>query len=320
MCSKKLYIFITCLICILIFSCDEDQTKKYQDSALSLEKEIASKDSIIQTLSNSTKITSKKVDSLETLYKNDFVDSNYVLFLLEHKNLFVDKEKLMKSIISILDIENYDIMPQLFETSMFYKSYEQDSPYYNLITDKVSAISVLWENADRSPEAIKAFFTEKDKVTIVKLFENNSLYKDAGLYAIVKALITAYDEIEDDEQSQRILQELKSSLYKTQLNPDLDTDEYFEIREKQEDQVNNLISATVTDILSEENYSSHPESSSQIENRLFLVYSFWARRDKEGNKEVVYNLIKELHSKITKENFEEEEITEPVLIDNEYED
>ena len=209
-------------------------------------------------------------------------------------------------------------MPQLFETFMFYKSYEEDSPYHNLIPDKLSAINALWDNADRSPEAIKAFLTEKDKDLIINLFKNNSIYKDAGLYAIAKALITAYDEIDSDKQSQQDLLELKLYLYKTQLSPDLSTDEYVKYIEKQEELIQNLSSEVVSDILSIENYSAYPETQSFIDNRLFLVYSFWARRNKEGNSKVVYNLIKEMHSKITNENFEEE-IAEPAILDDIYE-
>lgn len=290
--SNKTYLFITLIAALSLFSCNQNDYKAEKEHIEALQKEITLKDSTIAAIVNEGQDLKIKAINLQNLSGRKYVNKDHYSFLLTHKDVLKDKKSVIKALIEELALEASDIMPQLFEKYLFYKS--NDLSLHNLY-DKNDALRALWNNVDRSPEAIKSFLTENDKLMITTIFKNNTIYKDCGLSAIAQSLLTSYEEIEASEQDKQHLYNLKRVIYEEPY--DLDDDSNYYIEASRLIQV--LASDKVKTLMALENYSAYKDSGSELDNRLQLIYTFWARRLKEGNKEVVYNLIKELHEGIT---------------------
>jgi len=291
--SKKAYLFIILIAALSLLSCNQNDYKTEKENIETLEKEIALKDSTIVAIINEGRDLKIKAATLQNLSGRKYIKKDHYSFLLKHKNILTDKESVVRAVIEELSLETSDIMPQLFETYVF-NNYGKNIFYRNL-NHKSEALVALWNNVDRSPEAIKSFLTENDKLMLVNIFKNNTIYKDSGLSAIAQSLLTSYEEIEASEQDKQHLYNLKRVIYEEPYDLDDDSDYYTEARRL----IQELTSEQVNTLMALENYSAYQDSGSELNNRLQLIYTFWARRLKENNKEEVYHLIKELHEGIT---------------------
>jgi len=135
----------------------------------------------------------------------------------------------------------------------------------------------FYNNFSRDPENLKEVFSDDLIDLISNYFANNSNYKDARIYNVVKALLYAYDELEGYELMEDFYYELKNN----------DGMDYVE----------ELSSEVVEDVL----YCDYEEEDCFYSFDSFYVYSFWARRYHEGNEEVVYAILKKLHESISGE-------------------
>ncbi|QXP60870.1 hypothetical protein [Olleya sp. HaHaR_3_96] len=278
---------ILCALFTLVCACQQTNTNtqkndntRVKDSLTTL---LSKKDSVIHVLSNQLISQTRLLEDTKSKIPTDCVKMEYINFLFTDSPFLLHKDQLVKTIIDELQLDRNNIMTQVWEYSFPYTSKDNT----NYVQSKIGMINHLWNTVDRSTESINTLLTDNDKLKIYDLFKHNTIYKDSGIAAIVKGLITAYNEIENNENAQYHFNTLKSRLYDT-------TDDYSQLEETERIANEDLASATVTDILSDENYTTYPESYSYIGNRVFYVYSFWARRQTEGNQDVVYLLLKQL--------------------------
>jgi len=229
-----------------------------------------------------------RLNSLSESVDKQYVSKNLLESFLDKTFQFVlNKESIVRYLLfEELRIKEVDLSSALWESSVTYKD-ERNLKEYPIV-EKSDLLNYIWSNIDRSPESIKILISEKEKLFIYSLFEDNNLYNASGMESMVKGLLLAYEEFEYDESA---LEELHTLLYS-------DEDQYEEIYELAEER---LPTSEMRDILSDDNYTSY-ESYSDITNRMAYVYKFWARRYHEGNMEVVYELIQEFHHNVSGNN------------------
>ena len=144
-----------------------------------------------------------------------------------------------------------------------------------------------WKKLDKSPEHLKQIIKEEHIDYLAELFTTDGLYTEHGVNKTVDALLIAYKEIGDNE-----------TLLNTLLNRADSTsamwDSYYNTHVISQD-VRNLIGGKqiLNDFVDEQ-------------TRLNWIYSFWARRYKEGNAQYVYTLIETFKAKVTELIGEEE--------------
>jgi len=141
----------------------------------------------------------------------------------------------------------------------------------------------LWNGIDRSSESIEKLFSDNDKRFVYSLFLHNDYYKTSGMQCVVEGLLLAHQELEGKEET-------LDSLYIRAFDRDA-----YDMYDDAYTMVDNLLTEEMKTVLSDENYNN---SKSEISNREFYVYSFWARRYHEGNSDIIYKIIKEFHEHV----------------------
>ena len=141
----------------------------------------------------------------------------------------------------------------------------------------------LWRNIDRSPENIKYLFDQNKEYAYVLLKTGNT-YKNSGFERTIKILIKSYEEITNNKD---LLKELNTRSKTIGVL----TDTIYKKIESQEMKV--LISEF---------------RDSDFVSYTHWVYSFWARRKKENNAEIVYQIIKEFDNEMSKYIYVEKKI------------
>lgn len=138
----------------------------------------------------------------------------------------------------------------------------------------------LWNNIDRSSISLEKLYTDNDKRFIYLLFAHNDYYKKTGMQCMVEGLLRAYEEMHENE-------ELLENIYHIAADDEDDTDiwNYLETE---------IATKEMRSILSDENYANDGD----FNNRIFYVYTFWARRYNEGNMDFVYKIMKDFHQNV----------------------
>ncbi|QCE40947.1 hypothetical protein [Psychroserpens sp. NJDZ02] len=295
---KKLQNAVVGALFILTCSCQQS-TNNQQANDTAYKKQLAAKDSlitiltakdsVINTLSKQLLDQTKKTDSIKNFNLNNYINVDYVSFLFKETPFLLDKSDLVKTIITALELNQNNVLSQAYETGFPYTA--KDTSKYDIdFSDKLDLINYIWNIVDRSPESINTLLTDTDKRSLYALFKSNTLYKDSGIEALVKGLITAHDEIENIEESKHYFNNLKPQLYDSSDNS------YYEARRIVDE---DLTTSHIKEVLSDKNYNIYSGSNSHLEHRIFFVYSFWARRQTEGNQDIVYQLLKELDHNVS---------------------
>lgn len=151
-----------------------------------------------------------------------------------------------------------------------------------------SYLHYLWRTVDRSPENIKYLFDQNKAYAYVLLKTGNS-YKTSGFEKTVKILLKSYEEIANDKE---LLKKLDT---RSKTNGVL-SDPIYKNIESQE--MKALISGF---------------RDSHFVSYTHWVYSFWVRRHKENNTEIVYQIIKEFDNEMSTYSY-----TEDILYEDDY--
>lgn len=262
-------VIILLLFSLFVIACTESENIQYKKHISSLE---IANDSLV-ALTKQCEVEMAKVQShnanLESLY---IPIQDLEICAQETSKWVLDKVYLIQFVIDRYKLASNVILGQLEV------EYLNDNGLYGL-----DNFNKLLRCINRSPETIKHFFSDKDKERIYSLFEGNTIYQSSGLSAIAEGLLFTYEDLKDDPD---FLDAFGEVAYGTASNKERDT--YYDIATSNQ---------KLNEILSDERYWD-PTDQSYLTNRTWYVYTFWMRRHREGNSEVVYELIKEIHDNL----------------------
>jgi len=262
-----LFIFIT----FTLFSCESKKEKgeitQLERKLNKLESEYNSKKDLVYSL------CLDENEELEfQIEKNSSDRDKRLSFLLKDDSWFVvNKENLLKMFIEDVQLKEYDVERGL---AMSYMFYPLDIEYRNPLENHYNFTQYLVSKIDRSPESLATFFTPEVKETGYTLLRHNNLYRDSGVYAMVKSLVLAYEGFEYKKEPLSRIYSIASGEGEG---------DYEDIR--------SIVSSLAT------NASEY----STVKSRLTTIYTFWARRYHEGNLEFTYSLLKEIHRNVAYE-------------------
>lgn len=188
------------------------------------------------------------------------------------------------------NLKKYDIVRSIANSQVLQTAYKLQSP----LSKELNHLYEMVPHLDRTPESLDRLLTPELKEIGYSLLRKEGLYQRCGAHAIVQALLMTYQDVNNDPQ-------FLSELY--QLANKRGTD----FRKAIDDLISEKVSDEVLNTLSDENYTAYTNKLAwqNINNRLFLVYGFWARRHKEGNMAYAYSLLKELHQNVSEPDEEE---------------
>lgn len=149
----------------------------------------------------------------------------------------------------------------------------------------------LWRTIDRSPENIKYLF-DQNKAYAYALLKTGDSYKTSGFERIIKILLKSYEEIANDKE---LLKELNTRSNAIGVLSDT-------IYSKIESQEMKALILGFRD--------------SDFVSYTHWVYSFWTRRHKENNAEIVYQVIKEFDNEMSTYNYTEELLEDEDFYEN----
>ncbi len=153
--------------------------------------------------------------------------------------------------------------------------------------DYICKLNELYTNFKRTPENIANVFNENTINHIANLFNNKLLFKDYKIYTVLKGLLLTYEEM-DDYECNRLGELLR-----------LEEEDYGLYGQECRNAFNDRVSEDLKTLLFEgEYFKKNTGKEFDYEKRVFYLYSFWARRYKEKNKEVVFEILKKLDDKI----------------------
>ncbi|WP_282116638.1 hypothetical protein [Cellulophaga baltica] len=146
---------------------------------------------------------------------------------------------------------------------------------------EIDDLNFLFENKYRTTKFINLFFEEANIDYMISLLDENNSYDKSKLDLYLELFLDAGKELKNNDFV------VLSKIY------ELSTEGYLERR----DEINYLINQIST--IDENSYSTHFNTSESKTNIKFIVYSFWARRYKEGNSGIVYSIMEKTQIKLT---------------------
>ncbi len=272
---------IILLLALPYIFCACNKVSKEEETARNLKETLIVEEYTKEIDSLKAKLTAnqKTIDSLIKLGSN-----NNGIINSSYKNASV-KEVLFRFIINGLNLDNYTLANALFENSIS-RHILIDSDYW-IGSDFI-------KHFNRSTEFITEYFGNAEIALITNLLEENDLYFKAGIDIMVEGLLTAYDEFNRNPQLLAKAIQCKDNY-----------EEYHELLESMYSKKEDLLTQML--------------GCNKNHNSLFMIYSFWVRRHHEGNSEVIYSLLKNVHSRISKVNrvdflsFDKKEVISQIL-------
>lgn len=286
---------------ILILSCQKQNEKLIKERELLIQQNKSLKKENEKLKQSKNPIYDL---SIETNPENQTESSTEILSVLDFTASIIVSDTLPKLLYESLVFEENDVSKYNTDYQFLYNLSLFANPNRN-ITNKFETdgsikdvikfveysknynylIHYLFKRANRSPENINYLF-DKNKEFAYKLLKTGNSYKTSGFERTIKILILSYEEL---HQKENLLNEL-------------------------------ITRSETSDVLSDTIYR-HIESKkmkkllSEFRDYEFVsysnwVYSFWARRTKENNAEIVYEIIKEFDREMNKYKYTEEEIIE----------
>ncbi len=256
----------------IVNAISKTETKQANPEIIVLENELLS-------VKKEHKIRLEYYEQATQKEKSHYIYKHRVSAYLKNGKYFFDYKKIINAIYNKLELDKVD-----FLTSLYFNYNIFHSEYYS--QDKeTSFLNYIWTNFDRSPENIYNFFNNESESETIKdkiysLFSNNAIYTDSGIKNYVEGLLLAYEENSSEDRLSEIYNQTKG-------------DEYYE-----KPFIDTITSEQMKMFLSN---ATKPTDNS-ISYRAFQLYSFWGRRYHENNQEIVYQLIKEFHQNMEKEN------------------
>lgn len=255
--------FIRLLLVLTILSCktENTDTKKLQDEIAKLKDSIVLLQKNILT-SNIEEVT--EVNQTESTEIKDYDDTPFEEAYNKIKS-DIDTINLLSQTKRIFILSEYnDIMRTLTNN-----------------WDGLEGEYFLSNRGWRSNSFLKGLLTDKGSNILIDYLKRNNTYKSSKTNYYVDGLINAYNTINDEDHL--LLEELH----------EISLDGYH----KNKEEINNLL-----DRLNEleENIfkTKFKDYASGMDDNGFILYSFWARRHNEGNKEVIYKILKNVQTKM----------------------
>ncbi|SFW26237.1 hypothetical protein [Cellulophaga fucicola] len=280
---------ILCLLLLVIVSCNKD--KNTSDKITELENQIKHQKIINTSLEeyneqlkrSKENLKNKKSESLELKKTISFV-------IAESLDILSDKKEMIQYVFDDFDIKTNDAGRAIAMNSSFFYCYNPDlfgfdtkDDYYSFLISKI----------DRSPENLRKILTPQVKDNIYSLFKNNNIYKESGSEAMLKASLLIYEDLREQE-------DLMAQIYTLGVAQN---------RTKTLELVSEIASEEVQSILKYENYTSYDRAGYlKLQDRIWYLYTFWARRHHEGNADYVYELLKEFHTNVAAEELVTDDI------------
>lgn len=275
---------------IILNSCTEKKDTIENDRIIALQKSLSKQKAIKNSLINEKNKAIFIIDSMKNNINDNFLNATiFRSFLKPQMSFITNSESLIET---IFEDEFID------EPCFSYYFYNGNTMYHEgsltVEGNDYSYIDYLWNKYDRSEESIKAYFTKQKMNFIYSLFNSNNAFTDSGLIDLTDALLLAYEETSENES-------VLNELYLKLVEDDDGTAKYAIIR--------NIRSEKMSLLLNNRKYCNNYTVEEDIE--AFRVYSFWARRHHENNKEIVYKLLKDFYKNVhvnkSNENLYEEE-------------
>lgn len=272
--KKTILLFI---LLINLASCKKE-TKQSNQEIIVLENELLSVKKEHKIRLEYYEQATQSLDSIQK-EKAHYIYKHRVSAYLKNGKYFFDYKKIINAIYNKLELDKVDFLTSLyFNYNIFHSEYysqDKETPFLNYI----------WTNFDRSPDNIYSLFNNQSESETIKdriysLFSNNTIYTDSGIKNYVEGLLLAYEENSSEDRLSEIYNQTKG-------------DEYYE-----KPFIDSITSEQMKMFLSN---ATKPTDNS-ISYRAFQLYSFWGRRYHEHNQEIVYQLIKEFHQNMEKEN------------------
>lgn len=272
---KKHIAFLAILI--VLISCNNKEA---------FEKEILRvKDSLQEIiLEKNNSISDLKNDKFENHLKIEEVDS----FINDMSGYFFNKKEIIKYFFKDFNLNKFRVVESILYSDILSPS-QTELDWYS---EKKQLFSNFFVKLDRSPENLKRFLTPEIKRFIFSLLKNNNIYNKSGANLLVKSLLLSYNQLKDNEEQikeiYRVASEVKGLENMDENSP-----------------LNNYLKSVVTDNIKElliKEYDKIDSSrvTSESYSRIRLVYTFWARRYKEGNMSFTYDFFKELDKNLSK--------------------
>ncbi|MGJ8733852.1 MAG: hypothetical protein ACSHW4_11920 [Cellulophaga sp.] len=258
---KSINIIILFLI-ILFFSCNQDKTEK--DNLINkLHKQTLTNDSLVSVLKEREKkriILEEKNEYLSMLSGqfSDYFPNKITLFEFIFNRLTKDEDT-YRSIASNRDLLLRDASFDISNYNFGFKTYTKEK-----------AFTHIFKTMRRDPEFLKNLLSPEEKKQIFKTIKSSDWYKTSDLDKFLKTLILSYEDIER--------QNVNGEIYDSIAKPNYD--------------IWAVASDEVQSLLEFDNGKGHTFCCGDI---LPYSHSFWFRRNSEGNKEVVYELLNQLN-------------------------
>jgi hypothetical protein len=251
------------------------------NSTTELEKELQEQKNVQKSLIAENVTLKKHIDSLKEEVSSNYIDKSYATTFINKEMRFIfDKKKLFEYLFKYTDLGNLSAFSS-YNQSMFNR-YGSDYYKNHSINSNEGYLTYVFGFFDRSPENINRFFNKESLEIIYSLFEKNDYYERSKLNVKALTLLQVYVDIQNSEMSlMDIYYIFDNGDYHDEVIENHFTEAQFAILQRDED-------------LDED----------RIKWALYDAYSFWGRRGSEGNADVVYELIKDFHEIVAKENIE----------------
>ncbi len=198
--------------------------------------------SIIDSLKKQLSEKQEEIDSLTVKIKEGQITHRDNAPIAD--NSCLGKESLFKWVLGGLNIDRFNITEALWLNSFDKEPSVGDDLYW--------IGSGFIEKFNRSSEFIANYFGEDEIGLIVKYLSSNDLFYKAEIDIMLEAALKAYEELND-----------QSLFFAETTKPGITQEEYYSLIEsKYSDDVKDLLRM----------------ASGGIDNKLFMVYSFWVRK------------------------------------------
>lgn len=286
--KMKIFNLVTIMFFLSLLSCNTEETKQLNDKITQLNLIKYNQEQLIDSLNSKRFLLEDKKESLEGFIENSCIEKEQLKQLTNKEWHFLgSRADVLKYICYSLELyENHFVKGLEYSVLSFLPQVKEEDEYDS--TDINSFLSYQLSLFDRSSENIKDFFSDDTIDLITSVFIDNRYYKTSGTEYFVKALLLAYENLPRDKN--QILTELYNGF----------NEEGYWFLDSRKDFKEKVVSSEVLNHLSKSSYSSYGAEYYEEERDGFIpnIYSFWARRHHEGNKEIVYEILKKANDKI----------------------
>lgn len=275
----------TLLVFVTLFSCNSKSeselvTKVKLEYEEKLQKEKKKNDSLIAV----NKELFYSNNDLRVELDNEYVSRTYLdSFIGEEMRFIFNKEETFKYLFNYADLGRISAF-RSYNKPIWGggTTYNRDNYKNRNIRSKEEYLQYIVGIFDRSPENISRFFDERSMKMIYSLFENNHYYESSGLELKVLLLIQVYEDIENKNSDITL-----NEIYSIYSNHDYD---------KRQVIIDQFTESQLELLRKYKNYDDE-----ELGYELLPAFSFWGRRNSEGNTNVVYDLLKDFHQNVSKE-------------------